>query len=67
MLHYVSLPNSEIEKIISEYIHSERDRRIMRMRFIDGLTYERIAETVEMSPRQIKTIVRRLASCLQIA
>ena len=67
MQNHISLPNSEIERKISEYIHSERDRRIMRMRFIDGLTYERIAEIVEMSPRQIKTIIVRLACCLQIA
>ena len=59
MQHYVSLPNSEIEKKISEYIHSERDRRIMRMRFIDGLTYDRIAEQIEMSSVQIQRIVTR--------
>ena len=62
MQNHISLPNSEIEKKISEYIHSERDRRIMRMRFIDGLTYERIAEIVEMSPRYIRQLVKRLRS-----
>ena len=51
--------NSEIERKISEQIHSDRDRRIMRMRLVDGLTYERIAEAVEMSPRQVWNIVRR--------
>lgn len=53
--------NSEIAAIIAERIHSERDRRIMSMRFIDGLTYERIAELVEMSAIQIKRIVKRYA------
>ena len=59
MQYYVTLPNSEIERRIAEYIHSERNRKIMRLKLIDGLTYERIAEIVEMSPRQIKTIVKR--------
>ena len=56
----IELPNSEIEHRISERIHSERDRRIMRMRLVDGYTYEAIAETVEMSPRYIRALVKRL-------
>lgn len=67
MKHYIILPNSEIENRISEHIHSERDRRIMRMKLIDGLTYERIAEIVEMSPRYIRTLVKRLTHSLKIA
>lgn len=58
MQHYVELTNSEIERRITEYIHSQRDRKIMRMKLIDGLTYERIAEIMEMSSRQIKNIVK---------
>ena len=53
--------NSEIERKISEQIHSDRDRRIMRMRLVDGMTYERIAELVEMSAIQVKRIVKRYA------
>lgn len=56
----IDLPNSEIEHRISERIHSERDRRIMRMRLVDGYTYEAIAEAVEMSTRQIHAIVKKL-------
>ena len=51
--------NSEIGKLIDEYIHSERDRRILRLRLIDGFTYEQIAELVDMSVRQVKNIVYR--------
>jgi DNA-directed RNA polymerase specialized sigma subunit len=53
-----NLTNSELSERIDEHIHSERNRRIMRMKLIDGLTYERIAEIVEMSPRHIKRIVK---------
>lgn len=67
MQHYVSLPNSEIEKKISEYIHSERDRRIMRMKLIDGYTYEKIAEIVQMSPRYVRSLVKRLTNRLKIS
>ena len=59
MQYNVTLTNSEIEKIISEQIHSERDRRIIRMKLIDGLSYEKIAEIVDMSTRQIQNIERK--------
>ena len=51
--------NTEIMTVIYEYIHSERDRAILRLRYIDGKTYEKIAEEVDMSPRQIQNIVRK--------
>ena len=49
--------NSQIREIIAEYIHSERDRRILARRLIDGITFERLAEEFEMSVRGIKSIV----------
>ena len=60
MQHYVELTNSELAEIIGEHIHSERDRQIMRMKLIDGLTYEKIAEIMEMSPRYVRSLVRKL-------
>ena len=51
--------NSQIRELIAEHIHSERDRSILVKRLVDGLTYERIAEIMEMSPRQIKNIIYR--------
>lgn len=60
MQHYVELTNSELAEIIGEHIHSERDRQIMKMKLIDGLTYEKIAENMEMSPRYVRSLVRKL-------
>ena len=51
--------NSEMQKAIDEYIHSERDRAILKRRLIDGICYEPLAEEFDMSVRQIKTIVYR--------
>ena len=52
--------NTEITWLINEYIHSERDRAILKRRLIDHITYERLAEEFEMSDRQIKRIVYKL-------
>ena len=55
----IEYTNSQIRNVISEYIHNERDRRILERRLVDGLTYERLAEESDMSVRQIKSIVYR--------
>lgn len=49
--------NSQIREIIAEYIHSERDRKILERRLIDGITFEKLAEEFDLSPRATKTIV----------
>lgn len=51
--------NSHISGIIDEYIHSERNRKLLKRRYVDGITYERIAEEFDLSVRQVKTIVYR--------
>ena len=51
--------NSQISAVIDEYIHSQRNRAILKRRYVDGITYERIAEEFELSVRQVKTIVYR--------
>lgn len=52
--------NSNIERLIDEYIHSERDRAIMKRRLIDGICFEPLAEEFDLSVSQIKRIVYKL-------
>jgi len=49
--------NTQIARLIDDYIHSERDRRILKRRLIDGICYEPLAEEFDMSVRQMKSIV----------
>ena len=67
MQHYITLTNSEIAERISENIHSEKYREILRLRYIQGYTYERIGEIVQMSPRYIRSLVRKLTERLKIS
>lgn len=48
--------NSQIETLIDEHIHSERDRSILKRRFIDGIPFEKLAEEFDLSVRQVKNI-----------
>ena len=49
--------NSRIAELIDEYIHSERDRKILKRRLIDGVCYEPLAEEFDLSVSQIKRII----------
>lgn len=56
--------NSWIREQIRERIHSERDRQILERRLIDGVTFERLAEEFDLSPRQTRSIVHKSESVL---
>lgn len=56
------LSRTQIEDLIYEWItgkNAERDRALLRRRLFDGITYERLAEEFEMSPRQVRTIIHK--------
>ena len=51
--------NSQIAALIDEYIHSQRDRAILKDRFINGLTFGELSAKHYLSERQIKRIVAK--------
>ena len=59
-----NLCRSEWEKLIEEWIFSEREREMLKRNLLDGRTYEQIAEQFDMSTRQIARIIPRLQNQL---
>lgn len=55
----IEYTNSQIDRLINEYIHSERDRKILKRRLIDGICYEPLSEEFELSVKQIQNIINR--------
>ena len=51
--------NSRMSEAIAECIHSKLHREVLHAILIDGWTYERTAETVDRTPRQVAYIVER--------
>jgi DNA-directed RNA polymerase specialized sigma subunit len=49
--------NSEIAAVIDEVIHSERDRAILKRRYIDGICQEPLAEEFGLSAKHIQRIL----------
>lgn len=58
-MEIIDLSRSEIEYLINEWIigkNGERDRKLMKRRLIDGITYENLAEEFDLTTRQVKNI-----------
>lgn len=65
--HNRDLSRTEIEFAIDEWIigkNAERDRKVLRRRLIDGVTFERLAEEQELSVSQVKRIIWKNAEII---
>lgn len=49
--------NEQITYLINSYCHHERNRQILLRRFVDGITYEKLAEEFSLSVERVKRIV----------
>lgn len=58
--------NSKMAYLIDEYVHKDRNKTILKLRYIAGETYERIAEAVDMSPRQVQNIDYKFRSTVLV-
>ena len=53
----IDISRTECEKLIDEWIFSERDRAILKRRLLDGICFEPLAEEFGLSVQQTKNIV----------
>lgn len=49
--------NDSMAYVIDQYIHSERDRKILKRRFIDDIHLEPLAEEFDLTAKQIRNII----------
>lgn len=50
-------PRSEIEHIIDEWVFSERDRKLLKRRLLDGILIFPLAEEFDLSEKQVRNIL----------
>ena len=50
------LSRTQIDFLINEWIHDQRDRQLVSRRLLDGIIYEKLAEEFDLSVTQVKTI-----------
>lgn len=53
-----NIPRSEVAFAIDEWCFNEKYRKILKRRFLDGLTFEELAYETGLSPRHIQKIVK---------
>lgn len=53
--------NSDAERVINEVVHNKRDRELMRLRLIDGLTFQQMAEALDLSVRHTQNLYAKYA------
>ena len=51
--------NNQVSALIDEYIHSARNRDIVKDRLVDGLSYKELESKYFLSQRQLKRIVSK--------
>ena len=56
-LRYVS--NAEIAYVIDSYVHSERDRALMKRKMLDDIHFEPLGEEFQLSTTQVKRIYKK--------
>ena len=59
------LSRSEREHLIDEWIFNQRDREILKRRWLDGICHDKLAEEFGLTDRQIKRIVSRHMKTIQ--
>lgn len=64
MKHGFDLSRSEISDLIDEWILNERDRNILKRRYLDSVCFEPLAEEFNLSVRQVKNIVYKSENTL---
>ena len=60
----IEYTNSQIAELIDERIHNERNRKILKRRYIDGICFEPLAEEFNLSVRQVKNIIYKAEQIL---
>lgn len=55
----IDLSKDQIEFLIEQFCFSKRDREMLKLRLLDGVTYEKLAEIFDLSVRQTKNIIHK--------
>ena len=66
-MKYDDISNSELEKLIDEWvrgINAERNRKMLKDRLINGMLYEPLAEKYQLSVRATQDIIYRASEQL---
>lgn len=59
MNRFTTISNTELARLIDEWVKGERDRQIMKRRLIDCICFEPLAEEFSLSVQHTHKIVQK--------
>lgn len=59
MNRFTTISNTDLSKLIDEWVKGERDRQILKRRLIDCICFEPLAEEFDLSVQHTRTIVQK--------
>lgn len=59
MNRFTNISNTDLTRLIDEWVKGERDRQIMKRRLIDCICFEPLAEEFNLSVRHTYEIVQK--------
>ena len=59
MNRFTNISNTQLSQLIDEWVRGERNRRLLKRRFIDCITLERLSEEFDLTVDRIKQIVSK--------
>ena len=61
-----TISNTELSLIIDDWIRNERDRKILKRRYIDGVRFEPLAEEFSLTVDRVKQIVYKAKAIIEL-
>lgn len=61
-----TISNTELSLIIDDWIRNERDRKILKRRYIDGIRFEPLAEEFSLTVDRVKQIVYKSKAIIEL-
>lgn len=59
MNRFTNISNTDLSRLIDEWVKGERDRKIMKRRLIDCICFEPLAEEFQLSVQHTHSIVQK--------
>lgn len=59
MNRFNNISNSELSALIDEWVKNQRNRQLLKRRFIDGITLDKLSEEFDITVDRIKQIISK--------
>jgi len=59
MNRFTTISNSQLSALIDEWVKNQRNRKLLKRRFIDGITLDKLSDEYDITVDRIKQIIAK--------